>query len=139
MKKILFGLILIVAADTAKAQTGVMQVPRTHIQSPPNATYQNHAQFYNKDNHSIAVRPNVVTTSNGTYWAPGNSNESNRMPYTNGLAPNGSINGSMNTSANSFYNSTINYSSPNAGSTNTNRATPSNINSNVTNSSSYRP
>jgi hypothetical protein len=139
MKKILFGILMMIAAGAAKAQTGQMYVPQTHIQHPPNATYQNHSQFYNKDNHAINVRPGVAVTSNGTYWTPGYSNESNRVPYSNGLAPNMSVNGSMNTGASSFYNSTINNTNPGAGSGNSNRATPSTINSNVTNSSSYIP
>ncbi|RYD55521.1 MAG: hypothetical protein EOP56_15515 [Sphingobacteriales bacterium] len=141
MKKIFLGLIMMIGVTAiSKAQVGMSNLPPTHIQSsPPNATFQNNSQFYNKDNHSIGTRQGASMTSNGTYWTPGYSNESNRQPYTDGLAPTMSVNGSMNTSANSFYNSTINYSSPTSGSTNTNRATPSSINSNVITTGGYRP
>lgn len=134
MRQVLLGILMIGIAGIAKAQTGAMQVPATHIQSPPNATYQNNSQFYNKDNHATAVKPGISTTGNGTYWTPGYSNDANRNAFSHGLAPNTSVNSSVNTSTNSYNNTTINYSNPNTGMNNTNRVTPGNINSNI-----YRP
>lgn len=132
MKKIWMSLALTVGFLSTYAQSSL---DKTHIPEPPNATFQNNAQFYNKDNKNVATREHIMTTGNGTYWAPGYSNDANRVPYTiGGMAPNTSVNSSVNSSGNSYYNNTSNYSTPNTSDLNSNRSTPTNINSNV-----YRP
>jgi hypothetical protein len=66
------------------------EIPQTHIQVS-NEMYQNHSQFYNKDNRIDPSK--TYMTGNGTYWVPGYSNSANRNMHTqNGLAPNTSVN-----------------------------------------------
>lgn len=93
MKKIFYLLAAgIFAGITAKGQdtTSLSMKPVTHIQVS-NEMYQNHPQFYNKDN--FFDNSKAYTTGNGTYWVPGYSNPANRSStITNGLAPNTSVN-----------------------------------------------
>jgi hypothetical protein len=114
--KTLMMILAVIGACSGKvmAQT-YMSVDRNHIQSPPNASYQNNSQFYNKDNKITYDGANM--NSNGTYWQPGYSNDANRNRVSSGVLPSTSVNSSNNTSSNSYYNSTINNSSttPNNG------------------------
>lgn len=74
--------------------------PATHIQTS-NEMYQNHSQFFNKDNTFDNSKPYL--TGNGTYWVPGYSNSANRDNNTqNGLAPNTSVNPQQVNPVNSY-------------------------------------